>query len=137
VQTGHDKKDIFINIYNEKACNISEACKAIDISRTTYYNWLSTDPVFKKEIQDAEASMIDYVEGQLLTAIKRGNITAMIFFLTNRASDKWKHKNYQEQAVGFDFDQIVVGEKFAKHFENMVRHDMQKNGVKEIDLDRE
>jgi len=58
----------------------------------------------KAAYEEANERTIDMVEGQLLTQIKRGNITAIIFFLKTKA----KHRGYIERHEYQHDGQIVV-----------------------------
>ncbi|NQV37293.1 MAG: hypothetical protein HQ509_04700 [Candidatus Marinimicrobia bacterium] len=75
-----DKINHFLQIFESKACNITETCKAIGISRSTYYSWLN-DVEFEDQIMFKRDSMVDIVESKLMELIDDGNITAIIFFL--------------------------------------------------------
>jgi len=57
-----------------------------------------------------EASLIDLAESQLLVNIKKGNIVALIFFLCNRAGDRWQNVNRGEQNGGLSGNIKVVVE---------------------------
>ena len=43
-------------------CNICRACKAINIERKTYYNWLKKFPIFKQRVEEVKESLTDMVE---------------------------------------------------------------------------
>lgn len=67
---------------------VSDACKAIGISRQQFYEWKEKDPEFAKAVVDVNEEVIDYVEGRLLSSIKGtgpGAVTAQIFYLKCRA----------------------------------------------------
>lgn len=71
---------------------IQIACEKLGISRMTYYRWHKEDEDFAKEadmaITDGSGLVNDLAESQLMTAIKNGNMTAIIFWL------KHHHKAY-------------------------------------------
>lgn len=71
---------------------IEVACKKIGIGRATFYRWRKSDPSFadKAEVALNEGSQVinDMAESQLITAIKDGNLTGIIFWLKNH------HKQY-------------------------------------------
>ena len=70
-------------------CNISKACKAINIGRKTYYNWLKKFPIFKQQVEEVKESLTDMIESQLLKNIENGNQRAIEFYLINRKKDKY------------------------------------------------
>lgn len=114
------KKALFLKAYEQKACNITEACKSVAISRRTFYVWKEGDKAFFKDVQDIDASLVDMAESSLLLQIKKGNMTGIIFFLTNKASDRWKHKSEQVQRIEFEGD-LNVSDKFRNHAETIAK----------------
>jgi hypothetical protein len=102
-----EKRDLFLQGFSEYACNISATCKAVSISRETYYDWRRKYPEFAKACDDAEESMIDFAESKLMKQIDVGNMTAIIFFLTNKGKRRgWKNQ-YQLKHEGGDPDKPV------------------------------
>ncbi len=81
------KPDILRNLMD--GGTVSSACKAVEVSRETFYKWYRQDEKFAKAVDDAQNSRIQHVEDSLYSAAVRGNVTAQIFFLCNRAKDKW------------------------------------------------
>lgn len=63
----------------------SHACKSVGISKSSGYDLMAADPQFKINVDKARAkareSGLDYVESKLLSSVRDGNITAIIFFL--------------------------------------------------------
>jgi hypothetical protein len=74
---------------------IAPTAAAAQIDRTTFYNWLKTDPEFKAAIEEAqpEEYYLDFVEDMLLQLIKQGNTAATIFALKT----KGRGRGYIEQ----------------------------------------
>lgn len=66
---------------------IEVACKKIGIGRATFYRWKKKDQKFAEEADLAlhEGSQLvnDMAESQLITSIKNGNMTGIIFWLKN------------------------------------------------------
>lgn len=103
-------KKHFIDVLSKGRGIISSACKSVDISRQTYYNWLEADPDFKEAVEDVNEAAIDFVESKLMekingvecaTVTPKGETlvydqppsdTAIIFFLKT----KGKKRGYQE-----------------------------------------
>lgn len=86
-----DKKSILLEQF-KKTPVIEVACKKLGISRATYYRWCKEDSEFAQESEFAinEGSQVvnDMAESKLISAIKDGNITGIIFWLKNH------HRNY-------------------------------------------
>lgn len=90
--------------------NVSDACAATSIGRTTFYRYLKEDPEFKATVDDIQEIAIDYVENKLFQRIQgvqavkyseRGeyvydippDTTAIIFYLKT----KGKKRGYVER----------------------------------------
>lgn len=71
---------------------IEVACKKVGIGRATFYRWKKSDPKFADDaelaLQDGSQLVNDMAESQLITSIKNGNMTGIIFWLKNH------HKQY-------------------------------------------
>lgn len=87
-----ERKELFLKIFEKKACNVSSTCKAMGITRQTYYRWLE-DEDFKTEVENVRESIIDMAETKLLSHINDGDVTSLIFFLKT----KGKKRGYIER----------------------------------------
>lgn len=69
---------------------ISVACDKTGVGRTSYYRWREEDKDFAtkadKSLSEGILLMNDMAESQLLSAIKDGNMTAIIYWLKHRHS---------------------------------------------------
>lgn len=83
-----DDKELFLKLLVRNAGNKSKACKAMNMSRQTVYNWMDDDPEFKKQVDEVEEILIDDAESALMKAIKDGNVTAIIFFLKTKGKSR-------------------------------------------------
>ena len=87
---------------------IKDACKAVGISRQTYYNW-TRDDVFQVGLEKTKVELerrrdlldeerVKVVEDALFDKATNGKDTnAMIFHLKNRAPKRWKNDYIQGQ----------------------------------------
>ena len=66
--------------------------KALGISRKCWYLWLKEHPDFAEAIEEAKEALIDRAETQIYKNILQGKETSLLFFLMNRAGDRWKDK---------------------------------------------
>jgi hypothetical protein len=64
------------------------ACEKVGIGRATYYRWKKEDGEFAVLAEEALFEgiklMNDMAESKLLTSVKEGNLTGIIFWLKNR-----------------------------------------------------
>ncbi len=71
---------------------VQSACQKVGIGRASYYRWRKEDPGFAAAVDEAVESGVglvnDVAETQLMTAIREGNMTAVVFWL------KHHHRSY-------------------------------------------
>ena len=91
-KTEHNKKALLSALRNSLGI-VTQACEEVNIGRTTYYEYLKTDPEFKKAVEDLSNVALDFAESKLLLEIKEQNITAIIFYLKT----KGKKRGYSER----------------------------------------
>ncbi|HYH14833.1 MAG TPA: helix-turn-helix domain-containing protein [Flavisolibacter sp.] len=78
----------------EESCGvISTACNAIGMPRSTFYNWVNADTQFKEAVNEIQEYALDVAESELHKLIKKGEITAIIFYLKT----KGKKRGYIEK----------------------------------------
>lgn len=74
---------------------IQVACEKVGVARATFYRWRKDDSAFAEQVDEALCSgselINDMAESVLISAIKNGNITAIIFWLKNH------HKAYAQK----------------------------------------
>ncbi len=72
---------------------VEVACKQANIPRSTYYRWSKDDEDFAEAcdmaIEESAGRINDLAESQLISAIKDGNMTGIVFWL------KHHHKAYR------------------------------------------
>lgn len=123
-KTQRNKERLLLSLFENKGI-VSVACKATNLSSEQHYAWLKSDPIYATEVQRAQESVIDFVEGKLLQKINGVTIqseqldedgnpiiyklppsdTAIIFYLKTRA----KHRGYVErqEITGKDGERIL------------------------------
>ena len=82
------KKRLFILALIHKYGNITAACRAVDIARITYYDWMNKDEVFKLACWEVDQSLIDNTEDMLHFNIQNGRESSIQFFLERKAKDR-------------------------------------------------
>ena len=87
------KQKKFIELLPKVDLNVTECCKQLNLSRSTYYEWLNKSDAFRQKRDEAEESLYDMVEGKIYELIKQGNVTMLIFF----AKTKMKNRGYIEK----------------------------------------
>ena len=106
-----DAKARFLSVFNSKANNISESCKAAGVCRDIYYDWIRKDIVFKNAVKDAQEALYDFAETALIKSIQDGNFQAIKFYLINKAKDRgWQETTTISPNVGVEV-------KIVHHYE--------------------
>ena len=86
--TRKEKKKAFVKAMGEVMGNITLACRAVGITRQTYYNWIDKDPEFRKECDSVNEEAIDFVENKLFSRINDNDTTAIIFYLKTKGKGR-------------------------------------------------
>ena len=71
---------------------IKDIAAKIGISVTTVYDWMNKNPEIAAAIKKGRDKSIDMVENALFKSAINGNVTAMIFYLKNRAPERYKDR---------------------------------------------
>ena len=89
------KKEAFILAFEKTFGNISQACRAIGVSRRTYYDWIEKDKKFKTNLENTDVSehLKDFIESALIKKINSGDTASIIF----AAKTKLKDRGYIEK----------------------------------------
>lgn len=93
---------------------VETACQKLNIGRSTYYYWRKEDPEFAKKADEAlkEGSLLvnDLAESQLISAIKNGNMSGIIFWLRNNHST---YKNRIDITARLEKEEALTPEQEA------------------------
>ena len=105
-----DKKETFLKALKLNLGNISKACKAIQVSRQTYYRWIDDDADFEQSCRDAEESLLDLAENRLLEKIDKYDTTSIIFYLKTKGIKRGYNESTQIELTKpiseINFDEI-------------------------------
>lgn len=94
------------NALEKKAGNITEAAKALKITRQSLHRRISEDETLKQVVIDAREALVDLAESESRKQIKEGNTAIIIFTLKTLG----KSRGYVErqEVTGADGGPIVV-----------------------------
>jgi len=79
--------------------SFTKACKAAEVDTSTFWLWRQADKRLNEKVLEVLDSRTQIVEDALFKSALGGNITAQIFWLKNRAPDRWKDR-YEGQVSG-------------------------------------
>ena len=96
---------------------VTQACKMAGVGRSTFYKWLAEDDEFKKQVQEIDNVVLDFVESKLHKQIDGGNPTSTIFYLKT----KGRKRGYIETK-----DITNNGGSFTNPFEGLTLDQLEK-----------
>lgn len=99
------KQKAFLDALYSTLGVVSQACRASQISRGTYYKWMEEDEEFARKVEDLGEVALDFVESNLFKQIKKGVPGSTIFYLKT----KGKKRGYVEKSQV----EIIEENKFA------------------------
>ncbi len=111
------KKKAFLAKMESTLGNITASCKAANIARSTYYEWMEKDPKFAKAVDDLAESNIDFAESCLKQQIKDGNTTATIFYLKTKGKNRGYIETNELIGRGINFVIDDGGKEAAEELE--------------------
>jgi len=89
IETRNRQKEAFL-LSLERGASITDSCEAAHVSRATIWRWRKRSKGFNNKTLSIIDSRTQSVEDALYASALKGNVIAQIFWLKNRASDRWK-----------------------------------------------
>ncbi len=108
------RKTVFLKAYKNSMCNVSDACKAVRINRSTFYReWTGKDEVFAERVKEAEESLYDFVQSQMLKKIKEGDVTMLIYYSKCKMKDRGFIEKVENQLDGINIviERMIIPDK--------------------------
>ena len=100
-------KGQFLEVFASKMGNVSKACKAANISRQTYYDWMK-DETFANQVEEVREGLIDFAEHQLLANIKKGKTAEIIFYLKTLGKKRGFIERQEFDTVGDKMFEVKI-----------------------------
>ena len=99
------KKKAMIEAMRKHMGVVALACKAVDISRETHYDWLKTDSAYRESVETIKEETLDFAESKLLQKINSGDTVSILFYLKTQG----KKRGYiEKQEVDVTEKTIIV-----------------------------
>jgi hypothetical protein len=78
------RQNDFLAHYMRSGWTIAGACKAMNMSRGTFYHWFNNDPDFRKRFKETKLDRHEFVYGSWMAGIQRGNSSLIkLYWATN------------------------------------------------------
>ena len=74
----------------------TQIAHCLGIGRSTLFDKQKSDPDFLDAIKRGKSKGLETVTNALMENARGGNVTAQIFYLKNRAPDKWQDRRQNE-----------------------------------------
>lgn len=91
-----------------KAGNVTEAAKALGISRQGLYYRINDSPTLQRVLQDTREELVDIAELALRRAVVEGNMTAIIWTLKASPAAKARGWSERSEITGAGGDAILI-----------------------------
>ena len=78
----------FLEAYDRSLGNVSTACRAVGITRRTFYNWKNGNEGFRQCVEELDAYNLDFAETMLMKHIREGDTTSLIFYLKTKGRER-------------------------------------------------
>jgi len=125
------QKQLFIDQLR-KTPIVQAVCEKVGVSRSSFYRWKQADAEFAKACDEAleEGCQLvnDLAESQLMTAIRDGNLTGVIFWLKNH------HVKYRNK---LDVTANIIQEKLRPDQQEVVDEALRLLSLSENEQDLE
>ncbi len=79
---------------------VTTACRMVDISRKTHYEWCRIDEAYKEAVDDIADIALDFAESQLHKQIKDGEVSSTIFYLKTKGKKRGYIEKVQTEHSG-------------------------------------
>ncbi|MBA7702870.1 hypothetical protein ES703_111645 [subsurface metagenome] len=110
ISTRNRQKRAFLESL-KSGVTIKEASDAAGIDRTTVWLWRKKWKGFDNKIFSIIDSRTQTVEDALYGSALKGNVTAQIFWLKNRAKDRWSDRTTHEVTLELTFANLMKMKK--------------------------
>jgi hypothetical protein len=94
-QQVQQNKKILLDALEKSLGVVTLACKSAQLNRTTFYNYVNSDPEFAAAVKDVDNVALDFAESQLHKQIGAGVPSSTIFYLKTRG----KERGYVETSI--------------------------------------
>jgi hypothetical protein len=102
-KSARDKRKAAFLVAFQESLFIGDACKKVNMDRTTFYYWLEHDPIFAAEFETADQEVTEIYEKALAKRALESDTTALIFALKARNPKKYTERfKHEIEAPKFD-----------------------------------
>ncbi len=96
------------NALKAKAGNVTEAAKALGVTRQTVHNRIKASPTLQQVVQDSREELVDIAELALRREVLNGNMTAIIWTLKASPAAKARGWGERQEITGKDGESLRI-----------------------------
>ena len=96
------------NAIKQKGGNISQAARALGVSRSTIHRQINNSTTLQQVLQDSREELVDIAESALLRGVIEGNMTAVIWTLKASPAAKARGWGERQELTGADGSDITI-----------------------------
>ena len=97
-----EKKKLFLEALEESMGMLTTSAERAGTTRESIDNWRKLDHEFDNAIKTIKDKQKEFVEGQLMSAIRNGNVASIMFFLKTQCG--WRETQHIEVEQTGDID---------------------------------
>ena len=86
------EKLVLIQGWRMNGLTVEQVADNIGIVKSTLYEWMKKNSNISNALKIGREQADNIIENALFNKAKGGDVTAMIFWLKNRRSDRWREK---------------------------------------------
>lgn len=129
ISTRNQQKRAFLQSL-KSGVTIKDASDAAGIDRTTVWLWRKKWKGFNNKIFSIIDSRTQTVEDALYGSALSGNVAAQIFWLKNRAKDRWKDKFEQEVKIKGELKITDARKKLIDKIDDLINKKRKRKTAK-------
>lgn len=67
---------------------VTQACKAVKVSRQTHYVWYKEDETYRMQVDEVTEVALDFAESKLFQNIREGKEASIFYYLNNKGGSR-------------------------------------------------
>lgn len=112
---------VLVSYFAEQGLTDAEISSRLKISRRTLYTWRKGHPELEEAMKDSKELADALVERSLFQKALSGDVTACIFFLSNRSPSRWKRNGQVDVQITGSVKRAMSVEEVTRRYAEAFR----------------
>jgi hypothetical protein len=104
----HPGDEVVAKKIREARGNVTAAARALNVTRSSVYNWIRSSEMLQQVVQDERESFLDVAETKLQDHILRDDITSLIFFLKTQGRNRGYVERRENEISGRGGEPLTI-----------------------------